>query len=118
MRIRHIALNVRDPQRSERFYLDEIGLAGTATVEEWGVRLRLDDGFMMALIEGEPLPSTVVDRVHFGCHLPDAESVHRVRARLSGGDVPEVDWTEEPGYCSVKVRDPDGYVVELAWDVQ
>lgn len=118
MRIRHLALNVSDPQRSERFYMDKIGLVGTATVEEWGVRLRLDDGFMMALIEGDPLPSDVVDRVHFGCHLANADSVSQVRARLSAAGVPEVDWAEEDGYTSVKVRDPDGYVVELSWDIQ
>jgi hypothetical protein len=59
MRIRHLALSVSDPQRSERFYMDKIGLAGTATVEEWGVRLRLDDGFMLALIEGAPIPQTL-----------------------------------------------------------
>jgi catechol 2,3-dioxygenase-like lactoylglutathione lyase family enzyme len=118
MRIRHLALNVSDAKRSERFYLDEIGLAGTATVEEWGVRLRLDDGFMMALIQGDPLPSEVVDRIHFGCHLRDAESVSRLRARLRAAGVGEVDWVEEQGYSSVKVRDPDGYVVELSWDIQ
>jgi catechol 2,3-dioxygenase-like lactoylglutathione lyase family enzyme len=118
MRVRHIALTVSDAKRSERFYMDKIGLAGTATVEEWGVRLRLDDGFMMALIEGDPLPSDVVDRIHFGCHLLDADAVSRVRARLSAAGVREVDWVEEPGYTSVKVRDPDGYVVELSWDVQ
>ena len=118
MGIRHLALNVSDPKRSERFYMDEIGLAGTATVEEWGVRLRLDDGFMMTLIEGDPLPSEVVDRIHFGCHLPDADSVSQLRARLRAAGVPEVDWVEEQGYSSVKVRDPDGYVVELSWDIQ
>jgi hypothetical protein len=73
---------------------------------------------MVALIAGDPLPSTVVDRIHFGCHLPHADAVYAVRERLRAGGVPEVEWTEESGYCSVKVRDPDGYVVELAWDVQ
>jgi catechol 2,3-dioxygenase-like lactoylglutathione lyase family enzyme len=118
MRIRHLALNVSDARHSERFYRDDIGLAGTATVEEWGVRLRLDDGFMMALIEGDPLPSEVVDRIHFGCHLPDADSVSQLRARLCAAGVREVDSVEEQGYSSVKVRDPDGYVVELSWDIQ
>jgi hypothetical protein len=58
-------LSVSDVERSVRFYMDKIGLAGTVTVEDWGARLRLDDGFMMALIEGDPLPSDVVDRIHF-----------------------------------------------------
>jgi catechol 2,3-dioxygenase-like lactoylglutathione lyase family enzyme len=118
MRIRHLALNVTDPQRSERFYLDTLGLAGTATPEDWGVRVRLDDGFMLALIKDEPLPEAVVDRVHFGCDLPDADAVVALRARLRAANVAEVEFVEEPGYTSVKVKDPDGYVVELAWDIQ
>jgi catechol 2,3-dioxygenase-like lactoylglutathione lyase family enzyme len=118
MRVRHLALNVTDPKRSERFYIDTLGLAGTSTNEEWGVRLRLNDGFMLALIEADPLPSDVVDRVHFGCELPDRDAVYAVRARLSAAGVPELEWVEEPGYSSVKVADPDGYVVELAWDIQ
>jgi catechol 2,3-dioxygenase-like lactoylglutathione lyase family enzyme len=118
MRIRHLALNVTDPARSERFYLDTLGLAGSATPEEWGVRLRLDDGFMLALIKDDPLPADVVDRVHFGCDLADAAAVGELRARLKAADVEEVEFVEEPGYCSVKVSDPDGYVVELAWDIQ
>jgi len=33
--------------------------------------------------------------------------------------VPEVDWVEEEeGYSSVKVREPDGYVIECFWDIQ
>jgi hypothetical protein len=30
--------------------------------------------------------------------------------------VPIAEESEEPGYVSVKCVDPDGYVVEVAWD--
>jgi catechol 2,3-dioxygenase-like lactoylglutathione lyase family enzyme len=118
VRIGHLAINVRDADRSRRFYLDELGMAGTATKEDWGFRLRFTDGFMFALIEGEPLPEKMQDRVHFGCDLPDADSVRQIRDRFRQAGVPEIEWTEEDGYTSVKVRDPDGYIVELAWDIQ
>ena len=118
MRIGHLAINVTDSFRSSRFYLDELGLAGWATEEEWGVRVRLDGGFMFALIEGDPLPSGMQDRVHFGCDLPNAEAVHEVRARLRQAGIEEVEWVEEDGYTSLKVLDPDGYIVELSWDIQ
>ena len=118
VKLSHLALNVSDPAASSRFYLDTIGLAGTAVREEWGQRLRLEDGFMLALIEGAPLPSDVADRVHFGCHLPDEAAVRAARARLRAGGTEEVEWSEEPGYVSVKVRDPDGYVVEVSYDIQ
>lgn len=28
----------------------------------------------------------------------------------------ELDWRQEDGYVSVKVADPDGYVVEVFWE--
>ena len=38
------------------------------------------------------------------------------RDRLRQDGVPIVEEWEEPGYVSVKCRDPDGYVIELAWE--
>jgi catechol 2,3-dioxygenase-like lactoylglutathione lyase family enzyme len=54
MPITHLGLTVRDPDRSRRFYLDVLGLDGTAYPEPWGFRVDLRDGFMLALIRGEP----------------------------------------------------------------
>jgi catechol 2,3-dioxygenase-like lactoylglutathione lyase family enzyme len=114
--IRHLALHVSDPERSARFYLDTLGLAASARDEEWGVRVTTDDGVMLALIRGEPLPADVIGRIHFGCGLPDAHAVRRTRERLQEVGVAEVEWWDEDGYVSIKVADPDGYVVELSYD--
>jgi hypothetical protein len=27
-----------------------------------------------------------------------------------------MEWSDKSGYVSVKVQDPDGYVVEIVWD--
>jgi hypothetical protein len=54
--------------------------------------------------------------VHIGVSLPDGEAVRTRREALRALGVSEVEWSDEPGYVSVKVRDPDGYVVEIAWD--
>ena len=116
MRITHLALNVRDPERSRRFYLDALGLEGAAAKEEWGCRVRMADGLMFALVHGEPPPPEVIGRIHFGSALPDAQAVHAVRQRLRQEGVEEVEWWEEVGYTSLKVADPDGYVVELSYD--
>ena len=118
MRITHLALNVRDPERSRRFYVDVLCLEAIADEEEWGYRVRMADGMMFALIHGEPPPPEVIDRIHFGSALPDAQAVHALRKRLREEDVEEVEWWEEEGYTSLKVADPDGYVVELSYDVQ
>jgi catechol 2,3-dioxygenase-like lactoylglutathione lyase family enzyme len=114
--ISHLALNVRDPERSRRFYLDTLGLDATADREEWGYRVRMADGVTFALLEGEPPPPDVIGRIHFGCDLPDPDAVRAVRQRLRGEGVDEVEWWDEVGYTSLKVADPDGYVVELAHD--
>jgi hypothetical protein len=94
-----------------------LGLDGDARQEPWGYRVVLRDGFMLALIRGEPLPPDVAGTVHFGCALAGREDACAVRARLHDAGVREVEWEDSEGYAGVKVRDPDDYVVELAYDV-
>jgi hypothetical protein len=36
--------------------------------------------------------------------------------RLRSDAVEIVEFWDEPGYVSVKCRDPDGYVLEFAWE--
>ena len=117
MKIQHLALAVRDPEISRGFYLETIGLDAGAREREWGIELTFPDGFMLALIREEPVPADVIDRVHFGCSLPQREDVPATRERLRAAGVPEVEWCDEPNYVSVKVADPDGYVVELSYGV-
>ena len=38
------------------------------------------------------------------------------RTRLAAGGVPILEEWDEPEYVSVKCSDPDGYVVEAAWE--
>jgi hypothetical protein len=83
--------------------------------EEWGYRVEMADGPMFALVEGEPPPPEVINRVHRGCDLPDPQAVEAVRNHLHQAGVQEIEWWEEPGFTSLKVADPDGYVVEFAF---
>ena len=48
--------------------------------------------------------------------LPDEKAVEARRAELAALGIPEVDWWVEPGFVSLKVADPDGYVVEFFWE--
>ncbi len=116
MLIRHLALTVRDPRKSVDFYLSVVGLDGEAREEPWGYRLSLQDGFMLALIQGEAVPASFVRSIHFGCALSQPEAVHEVRQRLRNAGVREIEWEDSEGYVGVKVEDPDGYVVELSYD--
>ncbi len=116
MLIRHLALTVRDPDASRDFYLHTIGLDGEATDEQWGVRVKFADGFMFALIQGDPSAANAVGAVHFGCALASRGDARDLRERLRGAGVTELEWEDEGEYTGVKVQDPDGYVVELAYD--
>jgi catechol 2,3-dioxygenase-like lactoylglutathione lyase family enzyme len=116
MLIGHLALTVRDPRASADFYLSVVGLDGTAHEEPWGCRLALRDGFMLALIKGEPLPSGLASAVHFGCTLSTPDAARRERERLRSAGARELEWEDEDDYVGVKVADPDGYVVEISYD--
>jgi catechol 2,3-dioxygenase len=114
--IRHLALTVRDPPASADFYLSVVGLDGAAREEPWGVRLDLEDGFMVALIRGDGSPIVPGDAVHFGCILAGPEPARQMRERVRSAGAREVEWEDSDDYVGVKVEDPDGYVVELFFE--
>jgi catechol 2,3-dioxygenase-like lactoylglutathione lyase family enzyme len=53
---------------------------------------------------------------HFGFWLPIAEDVRALTDRLTAAGVDIVERVDEPDLVSTKMRDPDGYVVELYWE--
>ena len=113
-RLNHVALAVRDPSRSLRFYRDTIGLEGVVRDESYGFVITTPEGVTFTLFEGEP-PSGPGE-FHLGVCLPDGDAVRAQRHALRAAGAPEIEYCDEDGYVSVKVRDPDGYGVEVAWD--
>jgi catechol 2,3-dioxygenase-like lactoylglutathione lyase family enzyme len=114
----HIALAVRDQRRSRRFYETYFEFdPQTAQVAEDGVLLiEGPDGVLLAMAETDEairLPSFL----HFGFRAAGSPAeVRAFRDRLARDDIEIVEEADEPGYVSVKCCDPDGYVVEFAWD--
>src|ERR671936_1497426 len=116
MRLGHLALAVRDQERSRRFYETYFGFdAGPSEWKDDGVLfIRNADGFNLALgpwagrVQLPPF-------LHFGFLVSDPSEVRAVRDRLVADAVPIVEEWNETDYVSVKCRDPDGYVVEVAW---
>jgi catechol 2,3-dioxygenase-like lactoylglutathione lyase family enzyme len=115
--LRHLALAVTDEQRSREFY------------ERWfgfGVQppRRMDDGVLMTYGPGDVTlalgpaegPPRLPAFLHFGFIFDDPAQVRAMRDRFAADGVEIVGFWDEPEYVSVKVRDPDGYVVEAAWD--
>ncbi len=110
----HVALAVADPARSLSFYRDVIGVDGQVRTEQYGFVISTSNGVAFTLFRSEP--PTGVGEFHLGVSLPDSEAVRHARARFRSIGLVEHEWCEEPGYTSVKVVDPDGYLVEVSWE--
>jgi catechol 2,3-dioxygenase-like lactoylglutathione lyase family enzyme len=115
--MKHLALAVSDQQRSRRFYETYFGFdAQPAQRYDDGVLMLFNrDGFSLALGETDEsirLPGFL----HFGIELQTPDDVHAFRRRLADDGIPIVEEWDEPDYVSVKCSDPDGYVVEAAWE--
>jgi hypothetical protein len=53
--------------------------------------------------------------MHFGIGLADRDPVLALGDRLARDRIELVEECDEPGYVSVKWRDPDGYIVAASW---
>ena len=115
--MKHLALAVSDQERSRRFYESYFGFDAEPPRRYDGDVLMLYnvDGFSLALGPTDE-PTRVPSFLHFGVHLPSPEAVRKLRERLAADGVAIVEEWDEPDYVSVKCRDPDGYVVEAAWE--
>ena len=116
----HLALAVRDEERSRRFYETYFGFDAQPAERMSDGVLMLYDGedFALALKETDE-PISLPGFLHFafgGAESPD--EVRAFAARLRHDGVPITEEWVEPDYVSVKCRDPDGYVVEFAWEPQ
>jgi catechol 2,3-dioxygenase-like lactoylglutathione lyase family enzyme len=114
--INHLALAVQDPGRSLRFYRETLGIQGLVREEEYGFVLTTTNGVAFTLFRGTP--PAHVGEFHFGLSLDTPEEVRLLRERSRELELDEVEWWDESDYVSMKVRDPDGYVVEIAWDAK
>jgi catechol 2,3-dioxygenase-like lactoylglutathione lyase family enzyme len=114
----HVALAVRDKERSRRFYETYFAFdPATARVAEDGVLLIEGSGDVLLALAETTEPITLPAFLHFGFRAADSPSeVRSFRDRLAADGVEIVEYTDEPDYVSVKCRDPDGYIVEFAWE--
>jgi catechol 2,3-dioxygenase-like lactoylglutathione lyase family enzyme len=114
----HIALAVSDQERSRRFYETYFGFdPKTARVAEDGVLLIEGPNEVLLALGRTEEPIRLPDFLHFGFRAATSPvEVRSFRERLAEGGIEIVEESDEPRYVSVKCRDPDGYVVEFAWE--
>jgi catechol 2,3-dioxygenase-like lactoylglutathione lyase family enzyme len=115
--VKHLALAVTDQDRSRRFYETYFGFGAKPARRYDGDVLMLYDaeGFSLALGPTDE-PISVPAFLHFGIHAASPGLVHAIRDRFRADGIPIVEEWDEPEYVSVKCSDPDGYVVEAAWE--
>jgi catechol 2,3-dioxygenase-like lactoylglutathione lyase family enzyme len=119
VKLKHLALAVRDQQRSIEFYARYFGFdPATARRYPDGVIIVHDaDGFALALgtdASSERVPGFP----HFGFVMDSPEEVRKLRARLMADGVELVEDEDEGWYVGIKCLDPDRHVVEAAWETE
>jgi catechol 2,3-dioxygenase-like lactoylglutathione lyase family enzyme len=114
----HVALAVSDQKRSRRFYETyfEFDPATARVAEDGVVLIEGPNDVLLALGETDE-PIRLPSFLHFGFRAAESpDEVRRFRSRLVADAIEIVECWDEPDYVSVKCRDPDGYVVEFAWE--
>lgn len=111
----HISLNTRSVENSINFYSRLFGQAASKTRNGYA-NFRLDEPpIHLALVESEKPAGAGLS--HLGIELPDADTLHRWRARLETSDV-EFSVENQASCCyatadKLWLKDPDGY----RWEV-
>jgi catechol 2,3-dioxygenase-like lactoylglutathione lyase family enzyme len=115
--VKHLALAVADQERSRRFYESYFGFDAEPSRRYDGDVLMLynAEGFSLALGPTDE-PIRLPGFLHFGVGLPSRDAVLAFRDRLAADGIRIVEEWDESDYVSVKCFDPDGYVVEAAWE--
>jgi catechol 2,3-dioxygenase-like lactoylglutathione lyase family enzyme len=113
----HLALAVRDQERSRRFYETHFGFdaAPPRRYPDGTLMLYDAEGFALALGRIDQ-PIQLPPFLHFGKGVSTPDDVRAFRDRLVADGATILEEWEEPDYVSVKCLDPDGYVVEVAWE--
>jgi catechol 2,3-dioxygenase-like lactoylglutathione lyase family enzyme len=117
VKLNHLALAVRDQQRSIEFFAAYFGFdPSTAHRYPDGVIIIRDaEGFALALGE-ERRPERTPGFPHFGFEMDSPQEVRSLRSHLmaDGFDLIEEEDTET--YVGFKCLDPDRHVIEVSWE--
>jgi catechol 2,3-dioxygenase-like lactoylglutathione lyase family enzyme len=108
--IGHVGLRVADLKISLKFYQNILGLKGRAG--EPGVA-RIPSGTDVLVLHRR---GHGISDFHFGFHVDSPSSVDKWRAWLRSRNIRVYQDVTEENYRSIKIRDPDGYWIEIAYE--
>ena len=121
----HIALHVRDVERSARFYTQVLGfqvsdVMGDDAIPGGAVFLRCNtDHHGIALFQATEVELSGAGLHHVAFEVPSMDQVVRARDHLRHHQVPiDFDGRRRAGcQLAVEFRDPDGHRLEIYWDI-
>jgi catechol 2,3-dioxygenase-like lactoylglutathione lyase family enzyme len=117
LRLGHLNVTVADLDRASAFYSTWFGFDRTVAEYADGTRMLNDaSGFDLALHEG--VPAAGEKDWHFGFLAPDAPSVRELMEAMAAAAVVVTDEEDTPDYVGFKCRDPDGNIIEVAYELR
>ncbi len=108
--IGHVGLRVTNPKISLKFYRNILGLKGRAG-EQGIARIPSGDDLLVLHERGYGISD-----FHFGFHVDSPSKVDKWRAWLRSRNIRIYQDVMEETYRSIKIRDPDGYWIEITYE--
>ena len=117
MNLKHLHIHVRDRPAAEAFYAAWLGMR-VARRGESLTFMTDDDDFDLALMD-DSAPGPMPVWFHFGYRLETAQAVVDLHQRMSmAGVAIRKALYEDESLVSFRCADPDGYNIELYWEVE
>jgi catechol 2,3-dioxygenase-like lactoylglutathione lyase family enzyme len=108
--IGHVGLRVADIEKSAEFYRNVLGLRVRSTDE--GVA-RIPSGPDLIVLHGKEYAKS---DFHFGFYVESPSIVDEWRDWFKTRGIRIEQYESEENYRSIKIRDPDGYWIEITCD--
>ncbi len=108
--IGHVGLRVADLSKSVRFYRSILGLRGTVRGRHTAY---VSSGADTLVLRGKGYG---ISDFHFGFRVDSLPKVDKWRAWLRSRNIRIYQEVTEEKYRSIKIRDPDGYWIEISYE--